>query len=391
VILIFSGLALPWLIVGFGCWLGYQLLRQNGRMLLRLQALEQLAAPPSPAPAAPAPPPALPAGSVAPDFELPNLAGGRTRLSQLRGRRLLLIFFNPRCGFCTRMAPDLAALPVDGADGRPLPVVVSTGETAENRTLVQESGIRCPVLIQEQMEVAAAYQAQGTPMGYLIDEQGRIASEIAVGAQALLALAEERAGEIAAVNGNGHHPHRGNRDLADSRLNRKGLPAGTPAPDFTLPTLDGAEISLAAYRGRRLLLVFSDPNCGPCNQLAPQLEQFHRRTAAVEILMVSRGDREANRAKAQEHGLTFPTVLQKQWEVSREYAIFATPIAYWIDEHGITAEEVAVGVEPILALLARASGPEAILPRRCGCGKPTGECACRKKQGRAVAASRRGR
>jgi hypothetical protein len=39
--LLACALALPWLLIGFGCWLGYQLIRQNGRVLLRLEALEQ--------------------------------------------------------------------------------------------------------------------------------------------------------------------------------------------------------------------------------------------------------------------------------------------------------------------------------------------------------------
>jgi peroxiredoxin len=73
--------------------------------------------------------------------------------------------------------------------------------------------------------------------------------------------------------------------------------------------------------------------------------------------MVSRGDQEAHRQKAAEHKLTFPIVLQKQWEISRAYAMFATPIAYLIDEAGMIAADVAVGVEPIRALLARAAPP----------------------------------
>jgi hypothetical protein len=102
-------LALPWLLIGFGCWLGYQLVRQNGRILLRLEALEQrLEAqdnePPGPTPATPS---GLPLRSLAPEFELPDLAGASRRLSEFRGRRLLLIFFNPGCGFCTAMAPEL--------------------------------------------------------------------------------------------------------------------------------------------------------------------------------------------------------------------------------------------------------------------------------------------
>jgi hypothetical protein len=44
-------------------------------------------------------------------------------------------------------------------------------------------------------------------------------------------------------------------------------------------------------------------------------------------------------------------VLQKQWEVSLKYGMFATPIGYLIDERGILASDVAVGVGPILVLV----------------------------------------
>ncbi len=68
------------------------------------------------------------------------------------------------------------------------------------------------------------------------------------------------------------------------------------------------------------------------------------------VLVVSRRDAEATRDKAAALGLTFPIVLQRQWEVSLKYAKFATPIGYLIDEQGILASDLAVGVEPILAL-----------------------------------------
>jgi peroxiredoxin len=350
--LILFGVALPWVFVALGGWLGYQLVRQNGRMLLRLEALEQRLAPVQPAPAPAAEPPAPagpPLGSAAPAFELPDLGGERKPLSAFRGKRLLLIFFNPRCGFCRQMADDLAAIPIDG-DG-PVPLVVTTGDLQVNREFFEAHGIRCPVLVQEQMEVASRYQCQGTPMGYLIDAEGKIDSPLAVGADALLALTEPLA--TGSEDGQARPAHKGNRDLSASKIERDGLPAGTPAPDFALPTLDGEELALSQYRGREVVLVFSDPKCGPCNQIAPDLEQFHRRTGAAQVVMVSRGEIEANRAKAEGLGLTFPIGVQKQWEVSRAYAMFATPIAYRIDAAGIIAEEVAVGGEPIRALLAR--------------------------------------
>jgi peroxiredoxin len=372
--LILFGIVLPWIVVALGCWLGYQLVRQNGRMLLRLESLEQqlvqLRAAPVPAPSqASAMPSGLPVGSEAPEFELPALSGGRKKLADFRGKRVLLTFFNPHCGFCVQMAEGLAALPTDGADGKPIPLVVSTGDAEENRNFFAEHGIRCPVLLQKEMEVASRYQAAGTPMGYLIDEEGRIASELATGAQALLELVD--APSPRAPGTNGKKEHKGNRSLSESRIQRNGLAAGTPAPNFTLPRLDGGELSLDEYRGRKVLLVFSDPNCGPCQALVPQLERAHSRGGNVQILMVSRGDVEANRAKAAEHGLTLPIVLQKQWEISRQYAMFATPIAYLIDEEGIIASDVATGAEPILALLSSvaAGGDRNAAKQPCGCGK----------------------
>ncbi len=65
---------------------------------------------------------------------------------------------------------------------------------------------------------------------------------------------------------------------------------------------------------------------GPCNALAPQLEQVHRGHPEIEMLMISRGDPRDNRAKAKQHSMTFPIVLQQQWEISRLYATVATPL-----------------------------------------------------------------
>jgi thiol-disulfide isomerase/thioredoxin len=120
----------------------------------------------------------------------------------------------------------------------------------------------------------------------------------------------------------------------------------------------GGQVSLEEHRGGRVLLVFSDPECGPCDELAPHLEQFHRQGPNVRTLVVSRRDAEANRKKVEHLGLTFPVVLQRSWEVSLRYGMFATPIAYLIDEQGVLASDVTVGVGPIRALMAAAAGPD---------------------------------
>jgi len=151
----------------------------------------------------------------------------------------------------------------------------------------------------------------------------------------------------------------GSRSLARSKIKRDGLKAGTPAPDFDLPRLDGkGNLSLADLRGRQVLLVFSSPHCGPCNTLAPQLEEFHREHPELEVVMISKGEPSENRAKVKEYRLTFPIVLQQQWEISRRYAMFATPIAYLIDEQGIIVHDVAAGTDAIQALFAQAQSAD---------------------------------
>jgi len=147
----------------------------------------------------------------------------------------------------------------------------------------------------------------------------------------------------------------GSRSLANSKIKRDGLKAGTVAPEFRLPRLDGGELALSDLRGKFVLLVFSSPHCGPCNILAPKLEKFHRKLPQLELVMISQREPAENRAKVKEHGLTFPVALQKQWEVSRDYAYFATPVAYLIDRNGLILEDVAVGVDAILDLMSRGS------------------------------------
>jgi peroxiredoxin Q/BCP len=142
-------------------------------------------------------------------------------------------------------------------------------------------------------------------------------------------------------------------NLENSRLVRDGLRRGVAAPPFSLPQIDGVEISLDHYRGTSVLLVFSDPFCKPCTALAFKLEQFHRANRCLSILMVSRGDVDANRAKIAETNLTFPVVLQQHWEISRAYGMFATPIAYVVDEAGVLASDVLVGADAILKAASR--------------------------------------
>jgi len=165
--------------------------------------------------------------------------------------------------------------------------------------------------------------------------------------------------QLSATEGDGSKPRKlaGLKPFRESRIERNGLKPGSVAPEFTLPDLNGRSISLQQYRGRRVILIFSDPHCGPCMQLAPYLVRMYGRRrsivteSATEIVVISRGDIEENRHKAEAYGFDFPVVIQDRWKVSRKYGIFATPVAFLIGEDGRTEREVAVGFEQIRDLL----------------------------------------
>jgi peroxiredoxin len=323
----------------------YELLRQQGRLVLRLERIEALAAG-AVQHGAPEMPAGLEVGAAVDPFELPDLGGELVSLEDFRGKRVLLVNWSPACGYCTQIASELAELESKLRKRNTELLFVSQGGAEANRKLADEHGLSAPILLQE--KPIAAFEGMGTPVGYLVDEQGRVAAPLGYGA--------EQVPELARAAAEGRKRLASERSLAESRIERDGLQAGTKAPEFELPDVRGTTVALSDYRGRMLLLVFSDPSCGPCNALLPDLARFQDEGT---IVMVSRGEPAENLAKVEEHGLQFPVLVQDGWKLSKQYGIFATPVAFLIDEQGVIATDVAKGREEIMALALRAAGKEA--------------------------------
>lgn len=336
-------------------WFGYELLRQQGRLLVRVEELEAALAAPRERPTAapqqgaiahghangsePRPQVGLPIGASI-DFSLPDLEGNDISLAHYRGRRVLLVHWSPQCGFCDLIAPELAGLERELRKQNTELVFASYGEPAPNRALASEHGLRAPVLLQNGSRVSG-FESLGTPSAYLIDEEGRVALPLAVGANEVPELARQAAKS---------------RKKGHSKLDVEPLRAGAAAPIFALPDLWGEEVSLASYRGRRVLLVFSDPQCAACDELLAALGRLDGNPGDdyPALVIVGRGDEEANREKAAKQRLQFPYLLQHKWTVAEAYGTFATPVAFLVDENGLIAHDPAMGPDAILRLARRA-------------------------------------
>lgn len=339
----------------------YQLVKQQGRILLRLDQLDSHTAHTHTAHTGhpitikretaqdrQSEMRGLPIGTPIPPFDLPGLSGSRVSLEKFRGKQVLLINWDPECGYCEMVSPILAGLQSDFRERNVQLLLASRGDAESNRALVQKYSIDGTVILQTDSQYVEPFENEGAPVAYFLDEQGRVSRPFADGADHVISLAQEVATSRQVKKKN----LRGQLPLTESNIERRGLKSGSPAPSFSLPDVYGRKISLADYSGRRVLLVFSDPHCEPCDQLAPHLARFYRRQGdkGFSVLMVGRGDPEENRLKAEQHGFEFPVVMQQKWELSKQYGIFATPVAFLINEDGLIAKDVAVGADEIMSL-----------------------------------------
>jgi hypothetical protein len=131
-------------------------------------------------------------GSPAPDLALSGMRGERIRISSFLGRRLLLLFWNPSCGFCAQMLERLRAWERSDARGAISLLLVSSGSVEANLGMALSSTIA----LDDGFVVGRAFGAGGTPSALIIDEAGRIASPLLSGPTRYLRfLAKRRRGQ----------------------------------------------------------------------------------------------------------------------------------------------------------------------------------------------------
>jgi peroxiredoxin len=124
-------------------------------------------------------------GEPAPPVQLQNLAGETIDLKDFRGEKTLVLFWNPGCGFCQQMLEDLKTLETDPSEAVPKILIISAGTIEANKAMRLSS----PVVLDQEFAAGRAFGASGTPSAVLVDEQGKIASRVAVGASEVLRLA----------------------------------------------------------------------------------------------------------------------------------------------------------------------------------------------------------
>ena len=333
-------------------WALFHLLQQNGRLLIRLDALEeaiesgQVGKPAAAKPSGPIS--GLKVGTPAPSFELPNLAGAQTALSDLLtpSAPTMLVFSDPGCGPCNALMPEIATWQREHA-GKLTIALLSRGDLEANRSKAGQHGIR-NVLLQKNREIAEAYESRGTPSAVLVRPNGTIGSSVAGGAEAIRGLVATATTaplvKVPMANGNAARPAA--PDLV-----------GKTAPDTTLKTLDGTEVSLATQLDGPTALLFWNPGCGFCQRMLDDLKALEAAPpeGSPKIVVVSTGEPERNR----EQGIQSTVLLDQGFATGRQFGASGTPSAVLIDGDGKVASTVVVGGPATLALMRGPVGAEA--------------------------------
>jgi len=116
---------------------------------------------------------------------------------------------------------------------------------------------------------------------------------------------------------------------------------GSKAPEFTLKTAEGQQVSLRDFRGNVVFLNFWRTDCVPCAAEMPDMEtvsrvfkgkKFHMMPVSLDI------EPSAVSRFYNEHNLTMPAYLDPGMNVASRYDILGTPETFIIDSEGTVAQ-----------------------------------------------------
>ena len=122
---------------------------------------------------------------------------------------------------------------------------------------------------------------------------------------------------------------------------------GRAAPDFLLAMPDGGTLRLSDLRGNPILVNFWASWCTPCRQEMPEIVKSydaHRSAGLVVVAVNLQENADQVRAFAQEFGMTFPIVIDRNGGVGDAWRIGGPvqgiPSSYFLDAHGVVQARV---------------------------------------------------
>lgn len=123
-----------------------------------------------------------------------------------------------------------------------------------------------------------------------------------------------------------------------------GVEEGDKAIDFQLRNLEGKQVSLSDYQGKKVMLNFWATWCPPCKKEMPEMEKVHKENKDIVILSVNLDPNQDVKGFMEKMNLTFPVLLDQENEINKEYKVISIPTSFFIDSEGIIKQKHTGGM-----------------------------------------------
>jgi peroxiredoxin len=129
---------------------------------------------------------------------------------------------------------------------------------------------------------------------------------------------------------------------------------GVPAPDFTVTTLDGRSVSLADFKGKRVVVDFWATWCPPCVKEIPHFVQLAGETSRDELVLLGISSEDTAKLEkfVADKGVNYP-IASAEIDAPPYNEIRGIPTTFFIDRNGII-QDVFVGYRDMATLKAAA-------------------------------------
>jgi peroxiredoxin len=121
-----------------------------------------------------------------------------------------------------------------------------------------------------------------------------------------------------------------------------GIAQGEKAPDFTVKTMEGKEVKLSDYEGKKVFLNFWATWCPPCKAEMPHMQSFYDdKPENIEILAINL--EESNKKISEfvdQYGLTFPILMDEDGKVTETFEVYTIPTTYVLNEDGTVHQKI---------------------------------------------------
>jgi peroxiredoxin len=118
----------------------------------------------------------------------------------------------------------------------------------------------------------------------------------------------------------------------------RGAHVGDRAPEFTLPALDGSDVSLSDYKGSVVVINLWATWCPPCRAEIPVLEAAYRahKAEGLVVLGISVGEsKEVVQSFVAEMGMTYPVLLDPRSTMLDRLRALGLPVSVFVDRDGV--------------------------------------------------------